>query len=77
MRMSEMQLCQKGRVKEIDMQGSMRRRLQDLGIIRQAEVRCEMFAPSKDPIAFLVHDCVLAIRRKDADRIEIDVIENE
>ena len=49
--------------------GSIRRRLLDMGLIEGTEIRCLYSSPSGDPTAFLVR--VVALRRRDADRIRV------
>lgn len=51
--------------------GSIRRRLLDMGLIEGTEIRCLYSSPSGDPTAFLVRGTVVALRRRDADRIRV------
>lgn len=46
--------------------GTMRRRLQDIGITAGATVDCVGHAPSGDPAAYRICGAVIAIRRADA-----------
>jgi len=45
---------------------TMRDRLQDLGLIPGGEVTAWMKSPLGDPIAYLICDAVIALRRGDA-----------
>lgn len=60
-----------GRVTYLNINGSMRRRLQDIGLIRGTRVRCLMHSPSGDPAAFLIRNTVIALRSEDSSRILI------
>ncbi len=52
--------------------GSMRRRLLDVGIAPGTSVACVGKSPFGDPRAYLVRGCEIAIRRKDAEGIIIE-----
>ena len=46
--------------------GTMRRRLQDIGVTPGAEIACLGHAPGGDPAAYRICGAVVAIRRTDA-----------
>ena len=60
-----------GRVTRLETKGSMRRRLQDIGIVRGAEIKCLMHSPSGDPAAYLIKGAVIALRSEDSSQIFI------
>lgn len=45
---------------------SIRRRLQDLGLIQGTRVECVQPSPLGDPVAFQIRGAVIALRREDA-----------
>ncbi|MFT3950977.1 MAG: FeoA family protein [Oscillospiraceae bacterium] len=51
--------------------GSIRRRLQDIGLIEGTKVRCVLRSPSGDPTAFLIRGAVIALRIEDSSNILI------
>ena len=53
--------------------GSIRRRLQDIGIIPGTYVKCVMESPFGDPDAYLIRGAVIAIRKDDARNIAVDL----
>lgn len=57
---------ERARVSRLLVNGSMRRRLLDIGISPGAEVCCIGKSPFGDPSAYLVRGCAVAIRGKDA-----------
>lgn len=61
-----------GVVIEICLQGPMRRRLLDLGIVPGARLRRRYTAPSGSPIAYEVNGAVLALRKGDAAQIAVE-----
>lgn len=58
-------------VKELKSQGSMRRRLLDIGVIKDTKIECIGKSPSGDPKAFLIRGAVIAIRFEDCNDILI------
>ncbi len=49
--------------------GSMRRRLQDMGLIEGTSVLCLQRSPSGDPIAYLIRGAVIALREEDSSKV--------
>ncbi len=56
-------------VSELCLDGAIRRRLQDIGLIEGTMVRCLQKSPSGDPAAYLIRGAVIALRKQDAGRI--------
>ena len=55
-------------------QGSIRRRLRDIGLVEGAEVECLMKSPLGDPVAYLIKGAVIALRREDAASVTVEEI---
>ncbi len=51
--------------------GSQRRRMLDLGIIPGTTVECEMNSPIGDPVAYRIRGALIALRRVQAEMIQI------
>lgn len=62
-------------VEQITSEGSMERRLLDLGLTEGTRVTCVQKAPSGDPSAYLIRGAVVALRRADADRVRTGPVE--
>lgn len=60
---------QKARVEELRLNGSIRRRMQDIGLIEGTPVECLQKSPSGDPAAYLIRGAVIALRREDSGRV--------
>ncbi len=60
------------RIKKIITAGSMRRRLQDLGITAGTPVECVLMSPSRDPVAYRVRGALIALRSEDSSQVVID-----
>ena len=59
-------------VKELLASESMRRRLQDIGLIEGTRVECLQKSPSGDPTAFLIRGAVIALRNETAAEIVVE-----
>lgn len=53
-------------------EGSMRRRLQDIGLIEGTLVLCLQRSPSGDPIAYLIRGAVIALREEDSSKVLVE-----
>lgn len=51
---------------------SMRRRLQDIGVIKGTKIKCVLISPHGDPMAFLIRGAVIALRCEDSACIHIE-----
>lgn len=52
-------------ISKLNISGSMRRRLLDIGLIENTVVECVGKSPAGDPLAFLIRGAVIAIRSED------------
>ena len=53
----------------------IRRRLQDLGVIRGTKIECSSRIPLGDPSAYLIRKTIIALRREDAEQIYISEVD--
>ncbi len=53
-------------VKKLNLHGSIRRRLMDIGLTPDTCVKCVNISPCGDPHAYLIRGAVIAIRQSDA-----------
>lgn len=58
-------------VKDLSVHGSMRRRLQDIGLIKGTRVECVLKSPYGDPAAYQIRGAVIAIRCDDSNNIYV------
>ncbi|NJP41301.1 ferrous iron transport protein A [Oscillospiraceae bacterium HV4-5-C5C] len=72
MTMDQLKPGQQARVRRLRADGSMRRRLQDLGLTPGNEVCCRLISPLGDPTAYEICGALIAIRRDDAKTVELD-----
>lgn len=59
-------------VKRLLSTGSMRRRLQDIGLIEGTLVQCLQKSPAGDPVAYLIRGAVIALRSEDSSKIQVE-----
>lgn len=64
----------RGKVVNLLSEGSMRRRLQDIGLIEGTPVLCLQRSPSGDPIAYLIRGAVIALRGEDSEKVIVEAI---
>ena len=67
----ELPMGQTGRVDRLLVSGSERRRLLDLGLVPHTPVQALLKSPSGDPVAYLIRGAVIALRRSDALKIQM------
>jgi len=60
------------KVKKLMSIGSLRRRLQDLGIIDGTEIECVLKSPNGDPAAYLIKGTVIALRCEISSQIIVE-----
>ncbi len=66
-----LKIGEKGRVEGMELLGTVRRRLLDLGFVEGTVVECVGKSPMGDPMAFLVRGAVIALREKDCRAIAV------
>ena len=67
----ELQPGQEAVVTALDLSGSLRRRLLDLGLVENTPVRCLGRSAFGDPSAYLIRGAVIALRACDSRRIRV------
>ena len=67
--LNEITVGQRVRVSDVTSTGAMRRRLQDLGVIKGTHIECLQKSPKGDPIAYLIRGAAIALRNEDANNI--------
>ena len=63
-----------GYIIDIKTNDSLKRRFFDLGLIKETQIKPIFVSPSGDPRAYEVRGSIIAIRKKDAKKIEISPI---
>ncbi len=78
--MNEYRLCdlnigERARVRQVNVKGSIRRRLLDIGLVEGTEVECVGKSPLGDPSAYLIRGAVIAIRRDNSRDVLVEKCE--
>ena len=74
MYLCDMKIGEKGIIKKIEANENIKRRLLDIGLINDTEVLCVLKSPFKDPTAYLIRGSIIAIRKEDCDKIEVELL---
>lgn len=71
--LSKLPLNKDGIIQELKCEGNIRRRLLDLGLVKGTKITPVLVSPSKDPRAFEVRGSIIAIRKEDAEKVDIEI----
>lgn len=74
--MQSISLCelkhgQRAIVTAVNVCGSLRRRLQDIGLVPNAKVECINSGLFGDPVAYLIRGAVIALRKEDSSAVSV------
>lgn len=69
--LDELEIGKKGRIKQVNCEKHIKRRLMDLGIINGSVIVPILKSPSGNPRAYEVRGSIISIRNEDAKYIEI------
>ncbi len=72
MLLSDMKEGETGIIVRIGGNGALRRRILEMGLIKNAEVYVEKYAPLKDPIELIVKGYHLSLRVNEASQITVE-----
>lgn len=72
--LSRLREGQQALVTGIQEEGAMGRRLRDMGLVRGTLVRCLQCSPFGDPVAYLIRGAVIALRRADSRRVQVELL---
>lgn len=61
------------KVEDLLSTGSIRRRLQDIGVIVGTKIECLQKSPGGDPVAYLIRGAVIALRSEDSTNILVSL----
>lgn len=66
---------QRLRIRSIAAQGELGRRIRDMGLIPETEIRVIGRAPLHDPVALRLRDFTLTLRNSEADHITVEPLD--
>lgn len=73
MHLTDLPIDKTAKVLNLNCSGIVRRRLLDLGIVKGTLVTPILKSPSGDPTAFLIRGSTIAIRKEDAELIDVKI----
>ena len=71
--LNEFNLNEKGKVKKIEAEGKIKRRLFDMGVTPNTEIILRKYAPLGDPIEVTIRGYELTRRKEEANKILMEV----
>lgn len=74
MQLSELREGQRAIVLKVGGNGKLRRRIQEMGILKGTEVYVEKYAPLKDPLELIVKGYHISLRVEEASQITVEII---
>ncbi len=74
--LAELPIGQSGVVRALHVQGLERRRMMDLGLTPGTRITAEFRSPLGDPVSYRVRGTLIALRREQAQQIEIDIADS-
>lgn len=72
----EMHRNQTGMIRSVRATGELGRRIRDMGLVPNTEVRVVGRAPLKDPVALRIMDFTITLRNNEADHISVEIQED-
>lgn len=72
--LNQLEIGQKAKVKQIETEETIKRRLLDIGLIKDSIVECILKSPLGDPFAYSIRGTLIAIREEDASNILVEVL---
>ena len=71
--LNEFNLNEKGKVKKIEAEGKIKRRLFDMGVTPGTEIVLKKLAPLGDPIEVTIRGYELTLRKDEANKVLMEV----
>ena len=70
--LKDVKVGEKTRVRKVQGQGALKRRIMDMGVTKGVEIYVRKLAPLGDPIEINVRGYELSLRKEDASLIEVE-----
>ncbi|MBR1802742.1 MAG: ferrous iron transport protein A [Clostridia bacterium] len=74
-KLNTLELGEQAKIVVLNCTGSLRRRLLDLGLVKNTEITPILRSPSGNPTAYEVRGSVIALREEDSKHIQIEKCE--
>jgi ferrous iron transport protein A len=74
--LSDLNIGEKGKIKQISGNPALKRRIREMGLIVYADVEVDKIAPFGDPMGIVVQDYHLSLRKREAANILVEVNES-
>jgi len=74
MRLSDLREKQRAVIRHVGGNGILRRRIQEMGIVKGSEIRVEKYAPLKDPLELIIKGYHVSLRVEEAAEIDVELL---
>ncbi len=71
--LNELEPGEEGRIVSVSSCGALRSRLMEMGLVKGADLKVIRLAPSGDPMEVLLRGYSLALRKKEAEQVILEV----
>jgi Fe2+ transport system protein FeoA len=71
--------CKQGyrvRIKKVEGEGLFKRRLSEMGLLKDTEIYIQKYAPLKDPMELVIKGYHLSLRVEEADKVLVHVLKS-
>lgn len=75
--LNELKAGQKCVVEKVETSLDIKRRLMDLGVVKNAEIECALISPGGDPKAFYIKGALIALREEDSSKITVRICDKK
>ena len=75
--LNELKAGEKCIVEKVETSSDIKRRLMDLGVVKNAEIECALISPGGDPKAFYIKGALVALRNDDSSKITVRVFDEK
>ena len=75
--LSQVKVGETARVVKLHGEGALKRRIMDMGITKGVELYIRKVAPLGDPMELHVRGYELTLRKNEAEKVEVSVLEND
>ena len=69
--LDKLKINDKAKIIDIDKKCDLKRRLEDLGFVKGSTIKCEFKSIFKDPTAYLIKECTIALREETSKYIRV------
>jgi len=74
MYLSDLKLGDKAKIIKVDCSENIKRRLLDIGLIKDTTIECILKSSFGNTYAYLIRGAIIALRKEDINRIKVELV---